>query len=50
LFLFIAAQTFSIRDKIPLTAISIISRWRSQPDQRRGEAPAGRSVNVSILR
>ena len=47
LFLFVAAQTFSTREKIPLTAISIISRWRSQQDQKRGDAPAGRSVNVS---
>lgn len=47
LFLFVAAQTFSAREKIPLTAISIISRWRSQRDQQRGGAPAGRSVNVS---
>ena len=47
LFLFVAAQTFSVREKIPLTAISIISRWRAQQDQKRGAAPAGRSVNVS---
>jgi hypothetical protein len=47
LFLFVAAQTFSTREKIPLTAISIISRWRSQQDQKRGDAPAGRSMNVS---
>ena len=47
LFLFVAAQTFSTREKIPLTAISIISRWRSRQDQKRGDAPAGRSVNVS---
>ena len=47
LFLFVAAQTFSAREKIPLTAISIISRWRSQQDKTRGDAPAGRSVNVS---
>ncbi|MGA2852936.1 MAG: transglutaminase domain-containing protein [Verrucomicrobiota bacterium] len=47
LFLFVAAQTFGAREKIPLTAISIISRWRAQQDQKRGNAPAGRSVNVS---
>jgi hypothetical protein len=47
LFLFVAAQTFSAREKIPLTAISIISRWRSQQDQQHGGAPVGRSVNVS---
>jgi hypothetical protein len=47
LFLFVAAQTFSTRERIPLTAISIISRWRSQQDQKRGDAPAGRSLNVS---
>jgi len=47
LFLFVAAQTFSTRERIPLTAISIISRWRSRQDQKRGDAPASRSVNVS---
>jgi len=47
LFLFVAAQTFSTREKIPLTAISIISRWRSRQDQKRGDAPAGRGVNVT---
>ena len=47
LFLFVAAQTFSTREKIPLTAISIISRWRSRQDQKRGDAPGDRSVNVS---
>jgi hypothetical protein len=47
LFLFVAAQTFSTRERIPLTAISIISRWRSLQDQKRGHGPAGRSVNVS---
>jgi hypothetical protein len=47
LFLFVVAQAFSAREKIPLTAISIISRWRAQQDQKRGDAPAVRSVNVS---
>jgi hypothetical protein len=47
LFLFVAAQAFSTREKIPLTAISIISRWRFQQDQKRGNAMAGHSVNVS---
>lgn len=47
LFLFAAAQAFSVREKIPLTAISIISRWRARQDQKRGVAPAGRAVNVS---
>ena len=40
-------KTFSVREKIPLTAISIISRWRARQDQKRGVAPAGRAVNVS---
>jgi hypothetical protein len=47
LFLFVAAQMFGTREKIPLTAISIVSRWRARQDQKRGNAPAGRSVNVS---
>jgi len=47
LFLFVAAQTFSTRERIPLTAVSIISRWRSLQDQKHGHGPAGRSVNVS---
>jgi len=34
LFLFVAAQTYCTREKIPLTAISIISRWRSRRPQR----------------
>jgi transglutaminase-like putative cysteine protease len=47
LFLFVAAQTFSTREKIPLTAISIISRWRAQREQKRGEAAEGYGLNVS---
>jgi protein-glutamine gamma-glutamyltransferase len=47
LFLFVAAQTFSTRDKIPLTAISIISRWRSRQEQKRGDAPGSFGLNVS---
>jgi hypothetical protein len=46
LFLFVAAQLFSTREKIPLTAISIISRWRARQDETRG-ADAGYSLNVS---
>jgi hypothetical protein len=46
LFLFVAAQLFSTREKIPLTAISIISRWRSRRDEKRGN-DAGYSLNVS---
>jgi hypothetical protein len=46
LFLFVAAQMFSTREKIPLTAISIISRWRSQRDEKRG-TDAGYCLNVS---
>ncbi|HUE37297.1 MAG TPA: transglutaminase domain-containing protein, partial [Candidatus Acidoferrum sp.] len=47
LFVFVVAQTFSTREKIPLTAISLISRWRSRQDQKNGETPAGISVNIS---
>ena len=47
LFVFVAAQAFSTREKIPLTAISLISRWRSRNNQRQGDAPAGFSVNVA---
>ena len=48
LFLFAAAQAFSVREKIPLTAISIISRRRSRLEkQRSGTAPPVRSINVS---
>jgi hypothetical protein len=47
LFLFVAAQTYCTREKIPLTAISIISRWRSRSNPAGTETPAGRSVNVS---
>ena len=47
LFLFVAAQTFSTREQIPLKAISIISRWRAQREQKRGDAPDGHGVNVS---
>ncbi len=46
LFFFVAAQLFSTREKIPLTAISIISRWRSQRDEKHG-ADAGHCLNVS---
>jgi transglutaminase-like putative cysteine protease len=37
---------FSTREKIPLTAISIISRWRAQRDEKRG-TDAGYCLNVS---
>jgi hypothetical protein len=47
LFFFVAAQTFSTREKIPLTAISIISRWRSRHDEKQGHAPTGYTLNVS---
>jgi hypothetical protein len=47
LFVFVAAQTFSTREKIPLTAISLISRWRSRQNQKLGNAPAGFSVNIA---
>jgi len=47
LFLFVAAQTFCTREKIPLTAISIISRWFSQKGQKHGDSPDGFSLNVS---
>ena len=47
LFFFAAAQTFSTREKIPLTAISIISRWRSRRDENQANAPASYSLNVS---
>jgi protein-glutamine gamma-glutamyltransferase len=47
LFVFVAAQTFSTREKIPLTAISLISRWRSRQNQKHGDTPAGFSVNIA---
>jgi hypothetical protein len=47
LFLFVAAQTFSTREKIPLTAITVISPRRSRPEQKRGDTPDGHGVNVS---
>jgi hypothetical protein len=47
LFLFVMAQTFSTREKIPLTAISIISRWRSRQEQKRSDVPDGHGLNVS---
>jgi transglutaminase-like putative cysteine protease len=47
LFFFAAAQTFSTREKIPLTAISIISRWRSRHDEKQGHAQVGYTLNVS---
>jgi hypothetical protein len=47
LFVFVAAQTFSTREKIPLTAISLISRWRSRQDQKNGDTPTGFSVNIA---
>jgi hypothetical protein len=47
LFLFAAAQIFSTREKIPLTAISIIARRRSRPEIKPGGAPDGFSLNVS---
>jgi hypothetical protein len=46
LFFFVAAQMFSTREKIPLTAISIISRWRSRQDGKLGN-DTGYSLNVS---
>jgi hypothetical protein len=45
LFLFAAAQTFSTREKIPLTAIQILLFRRPEP--KRGDAPDGFSLNVS---
>jgi len=47
LFLFVTAQTFSTREKIPLTAISIISRWRAQLEQKSSAAPDGHGLNVT---
>jgi hypothetical protein len=47
LFVFVAAQTFSTLEKTPLTAISLISRWRSRQNQKHGDAPAGFSVDVA---
>jgi hypothetical protein len=47
LFVFVAAQTFSTREKIPLTAISLISRWRSRQHQKDGDGTAGFSVNIA---
>ena len=47
LFLFVAAQTFSTREQIPLTAISVISRWRAQREQKQGETTDGFRMNVS---
>ena len=47
LFVFVAAQTFSTRETIPLTAISLISRWRSRQNHKNGNAPAGFSVNIA---
>jgi hypothetical protein len=44
LFLFIAAQMFSERQTVPLSAISLIFRWRHR---REGGAAAERNVNLS---
>ncbi len=43
-FAFIAAQVFNLRDSVPLTAVSLMLRWR----RRRGDQSlAGKYVNVS---
>ena len=47
LFVFVAAQTFSTRERIPLTAISLISRWRSRQNEKNGNAPTGFRVNIA---
>jgi hypothetical protein len=47
LFFFVAAQMFSTREKIPWTAISIISRRRSQQEHKRSNAATTGGVNVS---
>jgi hypothetical protein len=47
LFFFVAAQMFSTREKIPWTAISIISRRRARQEQKSGNAAPTGGVNVS---
>ena len=48
LFLFIAAQTYSTRDEIPLTTISLILRRRWKKAAREGKPlPVHRGINVS---
>lgn len=48
LFLFAVAQSFSAREKIPWTAISIYSRRRAQRERKSGGTPPpGRGLNVS---
>jgi protein-glutamine gamma-glutamyltransferase len=48
LFLFIAAQSFSAREKIPWTVISFYSRRRAQREGKSGQPPpSGRGLNVT---
>jgi hypothetical protein len=47
-FLFIAAQTYSVREAIPLHVISLIQRYRWKAARKRGlSPPAGRMFNIS---
>ena len=48
LFLFVVAQSFSAREKIPWTAISFYSRRRAQRERKSsGTPPSGGGLNVS---
>jgi hypothetical protein len=47
LFLFAVAQTFCTREKIPLAAISIFSRWFAKKGRPGADAPDPVSLNVS---
>ncbi|HWX22788.1 MAG TPA: transglutaminase-like domain-containing protein [Candidatus Binatia bacterium] len=48
LFLFMASETYSAREGVPLEAISLILRRRWKKARQRGQAvPASRSVNLS---
>jgi hypothetical protein len=47
LFLFMLAQSFSAREKIPWTAISFYSLRRAQRERKSGHAPSAGGLNIS---
>lgn len=46
-FLFILAQLFSVREAVPLTAISLLARWRRQREKKTGKTVPLRNIDIS---
>ncbi len=48
-FLFVAAQVYSLREEIPLRALSLVSRWGRKAAKKTGAPPApARGLNLSF--